>query len=118
MSYEFKKTHSENRSKVCLVCFQKGSPKAMQNAGAAANLKRIKEFFLENYDPTDLKMPNGLCVCCVNKLLKKDKRKIWEKENKEATQPPPETKKPPPDPTLPDPVDFQKLQFPSTIDRY
>ena len=112
-----KKSHLENRSKVCLVCFQKGSPKVMQNAGAAANLKRIQEFFLENYDPTDLKLPNGLCTSCMNKLLMKDKRKKWEKENKEAPQPPPATNKPPPDPILPDPVDFQKLQFPSTLTR-
>jgi hypothetical protein len=60
------KTHNENRSKVCLLCFQKGS--TMRSAESPENLTRIQEYFFENYDPSDLKLPNGICSCCKAKV--------------------------------------------------
>ena len=88
-------THAQNRSKVCLICFQKGS--TMRSTESPQNLKRISEFFMENYDPYDLKMPNGLCQCCSKKLER------METKNSEST--------------LPNPVDFSKLEFPASITR-
>ena len=89
-------THSENRSKVCLICFQKGS--TMRSTESPSNLKRIQEFFMINYDPSDLKMPGGLCACCNKKLERMEIKKL----GKDKEKPIPEIK-------LPDPVDFFKL---------
>ena len=95
-------THAQNRSKVCLVCFQKGT--TMRSAESPQNINNIQEFFMENYNPLDLKMPSGLCMCCLNKLRKMEIKKL----GKDKERPLPEVK-------LPDPIDFAKLQFPSSI---
>ena len=78
----------------------------MRSTESPANLKRIQDFFIENYDPSDLKMPCGLCACCRLKLEKMEIKKL----GKDKDKPLPEIK-------LPDPVDFSKLQFPATITR-
>ena len=101
-----KKSHDENRSKVCLMCFQKGSS-MISLVPSKEILKRVQNFFIENYDPSDLKMPAGLCSGCRLKLTKKEQKS---KESQNAEYPLPEV-------NLPDPVDFFKLQFPSTITR-
>ena len=98
------KTHNENRSKVCLLCFQKGS--TMRSAGSPENLTRIQEYFFENYDPSDLKLPIGICSCCNRKLLNLENKKLGKDKDK-----------PLPEVILPDPVDFSKLQFPASITR-
>ena len=98
------KTHDENRSKVCLLCFQKGS--TMRSAGSPENLTRIQEYFFENYDPSDLKLPIGICGCCRQKLLNLENKKLGKDKDK-----------PLPEVILPDPVDFSKLKFPASITR-
>ena len=101
---ERKLTHAENRSKVCLICFQKGS--TMRSAESPKNLSNIKEFLMENYDPLDLEMPSGVCTFCLNILYIMEIKKL----SKDKEKPMPEIK-------LPDPIDFAKLQFPSSITR-
>ena len=86
-------THDENRSKVCLICFQKDT--TMRSTESPQNLPRIKEFFMKNYDPSDLKLPKGLCQCCRKKLENLEKKKIGK-----------DKEKPLPEVVLPDPVDF------------
>ena len=99
-------THDQNRSKVCLICFQKGKKDTIRSTESPQNLKKIQEFFMENYDPSDLKLPAGLCACCKTKL---DRMEI-KKSGKDKDKPLPEV-------ILPDPVDFTKLVFPPTITR-
>ncbi|KAK6178471.1 hypothetical protein SNE40_013257 [Patella caerulea] len=65
------KTHEENRLKVCVVCFTKGS-RVVKVTGK--NFRRIKEYFLENYDPTeDVRLPAGICARCEKLLLRIEK---------------------------------------------
>ena len=73
-----KNSHDENRSKVCLLCFQKGS--SMKSLVPSKEiLKRVQNFFIENYDPSDLKMPAGLCSSCRLKLNKKEQKSKGER---------------------------------------
>ena len=98
------KTHDENRSKVCLLCFQRD--KNIRSAESPENLRRIHEYFFENYDPSDLKLPIGICSCCNRKLLNLENKKLGKDKDK-----------PLPEVILPDPVDFSKLKFPASITR-
>ena len=88
-----KSTHAQNRAKVCLMCFQKG--KAMRNITEGV-LKQIHSFFISNYDPSELKMPNAICSRCrvlLGQTEKKEKQFVLV--------------------DLPDPIDFSKLTFPT-----
>ena len=88
------RTHNNNRALVCLVCFQKGA--SMCNiVGVTHN--RIIKYFMEDFDPTDLKLPNGICGHCRNILAKLEKGEPA---------------------TLNDPIDFSKLTFPVLTRRY
>ncbi|PAA49210.1 hypothetical protein BOX15_Mlig018049g5 [Macrostomum lignano] len=58
-------SHEENRLKICLLCYKKGS--SMQRIGNAS-LKRIQAHFLPNYNANDEQLPAALCARC-NKLL-------------------------------------------------
>ena len=100
---KYAKSHDENRAKVCLICFQKHPPKSMRSAESPVQLKRIKEYFLENYCPSDLKMPSGLCCNCKKILHLKEAKKLGDEKISEVS--------------IPDPVDFSKLHFPPTITR-
>ena len=95
------KSHDENRAKVCLICFQKN--KNMIPAENPTLLKRIQEFFFENYCPSDLKLPSAICATCKKKLQFKEARKLGDEKVPEVS--------------LPDPVDFSKLHFPPTTTR-
>ena len=75
-------THAQNRSKVCLLCFQKFPKPNMRSAESPVNLRRIQEFFMEDYDPSDLKMPSGLCSCCHLKLDKMESKKLGKDKEK------------------------------------
>ena len=78
----------------------------MRSAESPKNLSNIKEFLMENYDPLDLEMPSGVCTFCLNILYIMEIKKL----SKDKEKPMPEIK-------LPDPIDFAKLQFPSSITR-
>lgn len=52
-------THDENRSKVCIVCFEKGSYDI-----TATVLQRIKDLFIENYELEDECYPTSICGRC------------------------------------------------------
>ena len=65
------KTHDENRSKVCLLCFQKGNS-MVSLISRPTDLHRVKTFFIEDYNASDLKMPSGLCAACRKKLERKE----------------------------------------------
>ena len=51
-------THEQNRGKVCLICLKKGN--SMSNI-AGVTYSRVKAFYLSNYDPSDDRLPNGIC---------------------------------------------------------
>ena len=84
------KTHREFRSLVCLLCFQKGS--SMRKITDSILIK-VQKFFFENFDINDPKLPCGCCSHCYNILL------AIEKGSKKPSD-------------LPNPVDFNALQFP------
>ena len=86
-------THAQNRAKVCLLCFQKGS--SMTQISTGLTLTRVQSHFLTNYNPLDMQMPNGICGRCRVMLGKVDKKEIGSEK-------------------LPDPVDFSKLEMPVT----
>ena len=86
------KNHTQNRAKVCLLCFQKGSSMT-QITGVV--LKRVQTYFMENYNPLNMQMPNGICTRCRVMIGKVDKNEI-------------------PAETLPDPIDFSQLEMPVT----
>ncbi|KAK6196452.1 hypothetical protein SNE40_001675 [Patella caerulea] len=88
--------HEENRTKVCLVCFKKGASTIQIKEGKV--LCRVRQFYIENYDPQDGHMPSGICSRCRNLLLDI------------------ETGKQPMD-CLPDPFDFSKVVSPSVATR-
>ncbi|PAA78421.1 hypothetical protein BOX15_Mlig010790g22 [Macrostomum lignano] len=62
----YSKSHEENRLKVCLVCFKRGS--GMQRIGKAA-LPRIQRYFYANYDLKNEFLPAALCARCQGLLL-------------------------------------------------
>ena len=47
-----KLSHSGNRAKVCLICFEKGKSLTVLKENSA-NYNRVKALFLENYDIQD-----------------------------------------------------------------
>lgn len=98
---KYAKSHYENRAKVCLLCFQKN--KTMMPAENPFLLKRIKEFFLKNYCPSDFKTPSSICCSCKKQLQFKEARKLGDEKIPEVS--------------LPDPVHSSKLYFPATITR-
>ena len=58
---ESPRTHNENRSYVCLICFTKPlKPELRKNLFIINGviLERVQKYFLENYDPGDEKLPN------------------------------------------------------------
>ena len=88
------RTHNENRALVCLVCFQKGA--SMGNIVGVTH-SRIIKYFMEDFDPSDLKLPNGICSHCRIILLKLEKGEPA---------------------ALNDPIDFSKLTFPVLTRKY
>ncbi len=53
------KSHDENCAKVCAICWRK-----CLKRGSANQVKYIKEFFIENYDPHLSHFPSGVCASC------------------------------------------------------
>ena len=66
-------SHTENRAKVCLLCFQKGSD--MMPARRGSILARIWKYFIKNYDPNEEYLPSAVCDRCRQILLKIEKKK-------------------------------------------
>ena len=87
-------THGQNRSKVCLFCFQKGST---MFPITGLTLQRVKTHFLANFDPSDQKMPISICSRCRNMLNAVEHSD--EKKRIKVEQ-------------LPEVVDFSRLDFP------
>ncbi len=54
-------SHADNRQKVCLVCFAKGS--SLKLIGATT-LNRIQQYFMPDYDLEDERFPTALCARC------------------------------------------------------
>ena len=90
-----KLSHAQNRAKVCLLCFEKGSSMTVISGLV---LNRGKNHFLTNYNPNDQKFPNGICTRCRNLLTNVDRPSDDAKRVESSA--------------LPDVVDFPKLQFP------
>ena len=85
------RTHAENQSQVCLICFQRGSDmRKLVNV----NLLRVRKYFFEDFDPSEVKLPNGICSRC-RKLLEN-----VEKGSKDTSD-------------LLAPIDFNTLKFPA-----
>ena len=53
-------SHTENRAKVCLLCFQKGSDMVPVRRGSV--LVRIWKYFIENYDPNEEHLHSAVCA--------------------------------------------------------
>ena len=87
-------THGQNRSKVCLLCFQKGST---MFPITGLTLQRIKSHFLANFEPSDQKMPISICGRCRNMLNAVEHSD--EKKRMKVEQ-------------LPEVIDFSQLDFP------
>ena len=85
------KTHEANRYLVCLICFKKGS--SMKKISGII-LKRVQDYFYEEFDPNDEKLPNGICARCRNILLNIDQGKLEPS-------------------ALDDPIDFSALSYPT-----
>lgn len=60
------KSHEENRAKVCLICFKRGS--SMQRIGDAS-LSRVQQFFCSDYDINQEFLPAAVCARCQRLLL-------------------------------------------------
>ena len=60
-------------------------------------LSRVIKYFMEDFDPSDVKLPNGICTHCRNILLNIEKEKPA---------------------ALNDPIDFSKLSFPVLTRKY
>ena len=60
-------------------------------------LSRVIKYFMEDFDPNDVKLPNGICTHCRNILLNIEKEKPA---------------------ALNDPIDFSKLSFPFLTRKY
>ena len=88
-------SHAQNRAKVCLLCFQKGSSMTVISGTV---LTRIQVHFLTSYNSNDQKFPNGICTRC-RKLMTSVDRPSGDPQRIESS-------------ALPDVVDFSKLQFP------
>ena len=52
-------SHTENRAKVCLLCFQKGSDMVPARGGSI--LARIRKYFVKNYDSNEEHLPSAIC---------------------------------------------------------
>lgn len=55
--------HDANRSKVCVVCMQKAKYPVTDSI-----CHRIKTYFIENFDPSEPCVPNGICSKCRSDL--------------------------------------------------
>ena len=88
------RTHNENRSLVCLICFKKGSS---MSTIVGVNLERVLKYFMEDFESCDLKLPNGLCSHCRNILYNHEKGKSV---------------------LISDPIDYSKLSFPVLTRKY
>ena len=55
------RTHNENKSLVCLICFRKGS--SMKKI-VGMTLSRIQKYFMADFDPCNLKLPSSICARC------------------------------------------------------
>ncbi|KAK6168742.1 hypothetical protein SNE40_019927 [Patella caerulea] len=64
-------SHTDNRSKVCISCFQKCS--SMSSTDGEKILSRIRTSYISNYDPEDAQLPRAVCTRCRNLLLKIEK---------------------------------------------
>ena len=84
-------THDECRSKLCAMCYKKGSSMEPLKEGGV-DIQRLREFFLENYDLDNQKVPKSLCARD-RKLLSLVSQGKKSKDD------------------LPDPVDISKLDF-------
>ena len=82
------RTHNENRSLVCLICFKKGS--SMKKSVGVA-LSRVKKYFKEDFDPSNQELPSSICARCRKSLINVEKGKPAD---------------------LDDPIDFLRLRFP------
>jgi len=56
--------HSENRFKVCALCFNKGAYSITDVV-----LQRIQTYFIENFNLTDDCLPASICAKCRSDLL-------------------------------------------------
>ncbi len=57
-------SHDENRIKVCVICWRKGSCRISRHQEGL-----IRRFVLENFDPLLTFFPNGICTTCKTVLL-------------------------------------------------
>ena len=64
------KTHRIFRSQVCLVCAKKGS--SPRNITGKL-LEQVHKYWIENYDPTNPKLPSSLCSRCRHLFYEIDK---------------------------------------------
>ena len=55
------KTHEENRTRLCLICFNKGKTMRLLN-DEAYNL--IEKFVLKGFDRGDHRLPSAICGTC------------------------------------------------------
>ena len=78
-------THDQNRDKVCIVCMDKGGYSLTDIV-----LKRIRDFFISNFDPEERCCPNSICSKC--------RRDLYDLENGKKTVH-----------DLPDPYDFDDI---------
>lgn len=62
-----KRSHMENRSYVCLLCFKKGNIKITETL---LNLIRQHADGYEGYSTSEVSLPCVLCSTCRNKLYK------------------------------------------------
>ena len=101
--------HDACRGMVYIMCFKKPIP----NSSGRLILKdsvyanRLRQFWFSNYDPTDQRLPNGICAAHRNLLLDFEKKTKENEQNK--------VKQIPliPLPELPPPIDFSELKFPT-----
>ena len=61
------KNHMQNRFKVCILCMRK-APHIISKL--VAGQLRLQVQGLENYDPEDPKLPQGICNTCRANLAK------------------------------------------------
>ena len=60
MSKDIKKTHEENRAKVCAVCWNERGFKPSRQVSDREN-QALQDFLFPTYDKNDVRFPRGLC---------------------------------------------------------
>lgn len=55
------KTHEENRSKICLLCFNKGKVMRLLTKD---HYETIENYIIDGFDRSDNRLPNGICGTC------------------------------------------------------